>query len=160
MKARTWLILLTGLVFSVSSKLEGAKNIVMPPRGKAIVLPNPNLMRCSAAELWRGNGSGTEAVYPVNLIMDHFSKEGCPQGIIALYDRTISQNDVRTALDQLYGKWAVTVDTRRLNVWRVEPEKFAIQLATIRDSIKEQGGPGEKGMKQVIYLAFPARAAH
>jgi hypothetical protein len=48
----------------------------------------------------------------------------------ALYDKSIPLDDIRAAIDERYGKWAVPeLVNSPLRVWRVEPEKFAIQLA-------------------------------
>ena len=123
--------------------------------GSPIALPSPNLMRCTVAPLWQDEKLGAGTVYPVHLTMDHFDKAGCPQGIVAMYDKTVSFDDVRATLDRHYGKWARAENgTPSLKIWRVESEKFAIQLATIDDSLKETGTVGENGMKQLIYLSF------
>jgi hypothetical protein len=123
--------------------------------GGQIVLPSPNLMRCATTQMWQDERRGAGTVYPVQVAMDHFDKAGCPQGVVAMYDKTVSVDDLRTALDRRYGKWArADNNTLSVKLWRVEPEKFAIQLATIDDSLKETGTRGEKGMKSVIYLSF------
>lgn len=56
-------------------------------------------------------------------------------------------NDVKAAIDERYGKWAnASNSTAPVKLWRVEPEKLAIQLAVNDD-----------GMVQLIYLIFDAR---
>jgi hypothetical protein len=134
-----FLILITVLVFCEPKNSE-----------KRIVLPNSNLMRCATTHLWQDEKPGANSIYPVQVGIDHFDNQGCPQGIVALYEKTVSLNDIKAALDQRYGKWGGT-DNGRIMLWRVEPEKFAIQLTTIDDSLREAREPG---MKQVIYLAF------
>jgi hypothetical protein len=136
------LITMTALVFCQPKR---------PGSGKQIMLPSSSLMSCAATHLWQDAKAGTDSIYPVQVVMDHFDHEGCPQGIVALYGKTVSEEEIKTALDRRYSKWA----TPLAKLWRVEPEKFVIQLATINDSLKEEGVTGEKGMKQVIYLAFP-----
>jgi hypothetical protein len=161
MKARAaWLILLIVCALCEPNKLNSADHIGLSDAGTHIVLPDPDLMKCSAVQFWQGDKVKNSAVYPAQVSIDHFDKRGCPQGIVALYNKTVSEDDLRAALDQGYSKWAIATSAPPVRLWRVEPEKFAIQLTTIRDSIKEQGVPGEEGMKQVIYLAFRARAAH
>jgi hypothetical protein len=64
------------------------------------------------------------------------------QGVIATYDKSVSIDDIKMSIDERYGKWAlVSNGTEPVKLWRVEPEKFAIQLAVHED-----------GVKQVIYL--------
>ena len=119
------------------------------------MLPSPNLMRCAATQLWQDEKVGAGTVYPVQVTMDHFDKSGCPQGMVAMYDKTVSVEDIKAALDRRYGKGAIWDNSsHRVKLWRVESDKFAIQLATIDDSLKETGTRGEKGMKSVIYLSF------
>ncbi len=141
---------LTTLLFLVASSMFcGQKG----DTSTQIMLPSPGLIRCDAAQLWQYEKAGAGAVYPAQVAMDHFDKSGCPQGMIALYDKTVSVEDIKAGLDRHYGKWAIN-STHRGKLWRVESEKVAIQLATIDDSLKETGTMGEKGMKQVIYLSF------
>jgi hypothetical protein len=136
-----FLIVMTALVFCEPKKLGSEKHIA---------LPNPSIMRCATTHLWQDEKLGTNPIYPAQVSIDHFDSQGCPQGIVALYDKAVSVEEIKVALDQRYGKWG-RADNGRIKLWRVEPEKFAIQLATIDDSLKEASEPG---MKQVIYLAF------
>lgn len=46
----------------------------------------------------------------------------------------------------------------RLLVWRVEPEKFAIQLGVF-DKKDEKRSMGEAGRKEAIYIAFGGKSA-
>jgi hypothetical protein len=73
----------------------------------------------------------------------------------ALNDKSLSLEDIKAAMDERYGKWAVT---QLVPVWRVEPEKFAIQLG-ISDKKGEKRNMGEVGTKEVIYIAFGGRSA-
>ena len=117
-----------------------------------IALPNPGLMTCESALLWQDE-KGAAVAYPLQISMDHFDKDGCPQGVMAIYDKTISFDEVKEALDRRYAKWA-SLGNDRIKLYRVESEKFAIQVTTIDDSLKETGTVEEKGMTRVIYLTF------
>jgi hypothetical protein len=107
-------------------------------------------------------------------MIDIFGKDNCPRGILALYEKSVSMEEINAALDQRYGKWAQGSNAALpVKLWRVEPEKFAIQLAVTHDRTKEVSGDeafafafsqvfeqsersnvAEAGMKQVIFLAF------
>jgi hypothetical protein len=145
--------LIVALFFLVGSALCGQDK---GDTDRQVVVPNSNLMRCSMAQLWSEDKVQTGRVYPVQPILDRFDKNGCPQGVVALYDKTVSVDEIKASLDQRYGRWAMShYETSAVKLWRVEPEKFSIQLATIGDSPKNMTAVGEKGMKQVIYLSFP-----
>jgi hypothetical protein len=64
--------------------------------------------------------------------------------LTAHYDQTASLEALKSAIDERYGKWAQSGNADLpVKLWRVEPEKFAIQLSASGD-----------GAKSVIYLAF------
>ena len=66
---------------------------------------------------------------------------------MAFYDQPITKDEIKASTDERYGKWAMPqFTTGPLNIWRVEPEKFVIQLFT-----------NEEGKSQLIYLIFGAK---
>jgi hypothetical protein len=94
----------------------------------------------------------------------------CLYGMTARYDKSVPFQEIKAAIDQRYSKWALDTNadaTVPVKLWRVVPEKFAIQLASVS---KEEDDmtlgqalarpPGKKKAatdeltKQVIYLAF------
>lgn len=123
-----------------------------------IMLPNPKLLNCATDHLWQSEQAAIKPIYPSQMHLDHFDQRGCPQGIVALYDKAVPFAQIKDALDQRYGKWSKS-DAEKIKLWRVEPEKFAIQLAAIDDSEKGNEFEIEKGMKQVIYLSFRIHSA-
>jgi hypothetical protein len=145
--------------------------------GSRIVLPNSKLLGCRSSgcfQLWQDNPAQADAIYPRQVVIDIFGNDRCPRGILALYEKSVSTDDIKAALDQRYGKWALAgFATSPVKLWRVEPEKFAIQLAITEDRTKEvtrdearafalsqaiehteRSNVAEGGMKQIIYLAF------
>ncbi len=145
--------------------------------GSRIVLPNSKLLGCrssSCFQLWQDSPTQANAIYPRQVIIDIFGNDSCPRGILALYEKSVSTDDIKAALDRRYGKWAwADTATSPVKLWRVEPEKFAIQLAITDDRTQEmtrdeahaqalsqlfehseRSNVAEGGMKQVIYLAF------
>lgn len=128
--------------------------------GSRIVLPNPKLLRCKSSDcyhVWLEKAADTNALFPEQVTMD--MNQSCLYGITARYDKSIPLGDIRAAIDEHYGKWAVPeLANSPLRIWRVEPEKFAIQLsiATKKD---ERRNIAEAGTKQAIYIAFGGRSA-
>ncbi|MGB2590645.1 MAG: hypothetical protein WA530_01740 [Candidatus Acidiferrum sp.] len=140
---------------------------------KQIVLPESDLIGCSSSscsQLWQSMPSSSNAIYPRKLIIEMSSDGGCPRGIVALYDKSVASDEIKAALDQRYGKWAQAGNaTLPVKLWRVEPKKLAIQLASLDEEMEgmtlgqalarplgqeeKRDGKDEK-IKQVIYLAF------
>ena len=68
---------------------------------------------------------------------------------------------LRCALDERYGKWAYAENEDAgipVKRWRVEPEKFVIQLS-VTDKKDEKMNIAEAGTKQAIYIAFGGKTA-
>ena len=77
----------------------------------------------------------------------------------ALFDKSIPLDDIKAAIDERYGKWAVPEFVNSpLKIWRVEPEKFAIQLS-VASKNDEKRNIAEAGTRLAIYLAFGGKSA-
>lgn len=143
-------VVTTLLLFLVISLMPGSA-----ARGEHqnhIGLPNANLLQCTSdrSKLWQDGIPRGPALYPVQLRMDRFDGNGCPRGIVALYGKAVSLDDISSAVDQRYRKWAKAENAALpVKLWRVESENIAIQLSTVTS-----GHKGELGMKQLIYLRF------
>ena len=127
-----------------------------------VVLPNPKLLGCrfvACMQLWLIDGPMPDAKYPKHLRMD-FSDgstittpngslfefpNGVPYGLTAVYDKSVTIEAVEASINEHYAKWTYGDPTPKLKLWRVEPEKFVIQLTSQKD------GP------QVIYLPIAAK---
>lgn len=128
--------------------------------GSHVVLPNPKLLRCKTSDcfpLWLGESAQGNGVFPKQVIVD--VNKDCIYGLTASYDKSVPIDEIKSAIDGRYGKWATpeSVDTP-LKLWRVEPEKFAIHLSTAGRE-DERKNLAEAGTKQVIYIAFGGRSA-
>ena len=116
------------------------------PPGK-VILPDPKLIRCSPSgcpSVLPGS-KGPRLAYPWQVSLDY--TDGSVIGLTALYDEPVSVDDVRTAVNERYGKFAFNSNGKTpVNLWRVEPESLAISLSK-----------NDYGMVQLIYLSFDAR---
>jgi len=128
--------------------------------GSNIVLPNPKLLRCKSSDcsqVWLEKSAETNAVFPKQVSTD--MNQSCLYGMTALYDKSIPLDDIKSAIDKRYGKWAVPeLANSPLKLWRVEPQKFAITLSTA-DKKDEKRNIAEAGTKQALYVAFGGRSA-
>ncbi len=144
-------VLMLGLAYGQTSKEENRSRFV---------LPNPTLLRCKSSDcyqVWLENSAETNAVFPKQVSID--MNQSCLYGMTALYDKSIPLEDLRAAIDERYGKWAVPeLVNSPLRVWRVEPEKFAIQLSTASRKDEKQN-IAKEGSKLLIYIAFGGSSA-
>jgi hypothetical protein len=135
-----------------------------PPNIKHVVLPSSRLLRCQSAscsQLWQEDeGNKGTAIYPAKITIDRFGDDACPRGILALYDKSVSMDAVESAVNQRFGKWAydTNASSNNIKLWRVEPEKFAIQLALWHEeetlSTKHKPAKDKGGVPQLIFEAF------
>jgi hypothetical protein len=133
------------------------------PEGRtdnSIVLPNSKILRCKSADcsqVWSGRNESADAIFPKQVIFD--INQGCVYGMTALYDKSVPLDEIKAAIDERYGKWAVSELTNApVKAWRVEAEKFAIQLS-IASKSDEKRVVAEAGTRQAIYLAFGGKSA-
>ena len=109
-----------------------------------VVLPNPNLIRCSTSSCPPVLPDGTDprAVYPWQVSLDYTN--GSVIGLTALYDQPTTIDDVQAVVNERYGQSAMPeFRTGPVRLWRVEPERFVINLSQ-----------ADTGMVRLIYLTF------
>jgi hypothetical protein len=100
-----------------------------------------------------------KAVFPKQLIVD--VNQGCLYGVRVLYDKSIPFQDVKTTIDEHYKKWALDFNEKQeapVKVWRVEPDRFLIQLSQANKDDEERNII-EAGTKEVIYLSAAGASA-
>jgi hypothetical protein len=113
---------------------------------RKIVLPNPQLIHCHSAvcsQLWKQDSGDGGAVYPAQVLTDLVNGEVV--GLTAVYEKSVSVEELRSAIDTLYPKTAIH---GLPGLWRVEAEQLVIQLSDRKD-----------GTKQLIYLKIVKSAA-
>jgi hypothetical protein len=146
-------VLMVGLANCQTAKEENRSHLV---------LPNPKLLRCSSSDcflLWLEKPVEANAVFPKQTIID--MNKNCLYGMTVVYDKSVPLADVKAAIDERYGKWAYPKNddaAMPVRLWRVEPEKFAIQLR-VADKKDEKMHTAEAGTKLAIYIAFGGMSA-
>jgi hypothetical protein len=124
-----------------------------------IVLPNPKLLRCNSSDCFQLWSEATEqkGIFPKQMIVD--MDQGCIYGMTALYDKSVSLDEIVSAIDDRYKHWTVNgMSHPFLHVWRVEDQKFSIQL-TLASKEDEKRNAAEAGTRQAIYIAFGGKSA-
>jgi hypothetical protein len=113
---------------------------------RKVVLPSPQLVHCRAAEcsqLWKQDSRDGGTVYPAQILTDFVNGEVV--GLTAVYDKSVSREEIRAAIDALYGKSPQVAP----DIWRIEPEQLAISVFD-----------GLDGAKEVTYLKFGTFDSH
>lgn len=109
-----------------------------------IVLPSPRLIHCRSVEcsqLWKQDSGDGRTVYPSQVLTDFV--DGEVVALTAVYDKSVSTQELQAALDALYAKWKIHMHGGRLSLWRVESEQVAVSLLD-----------NEDGTKRLTYLKF------
>jgi hypothetical protein len=124
-----------------------------------VILPNPTLLRCvslACSQLWQDKAPEPNDIYPKAVTVELPDNTPCPLAVSAQYDKSVSLDDLKAAIDARYGKWAgLTNSTSPVKSWRVESERFSIQLrnVTARDAALSDDKL-EVGTKTVVYTSF------
>jgi hypothetical protein len=119
-----------------------------PHPAERVILPDPNLIGCkvsACSQVMPAPIADPHAVYPSQVWVD--ITDGAIIGLVARYDPATPIDVIKASIDDHYGKWAAPdFKTGPINLWRIEPRKFVIQLATF-----------DNGMIQLIYLTLGAK---
>ena len=126
---------------------------------KRVILPNSKLIRCVSLEcsqLWQDKAPAANDIYPREVTVDLPDNTPCPLGLTAQYDKSVSLDDLKAAIDARYGKWAFAASaTSPVKMWRVETERIAIQLRSVTErDAKLSDDKLEVGTKTVVYMSF------
>lgn len=71
-----------------------------------VVLPNGELLNCHFGEcpqMWSTVGVKPGAITPWRVTIERLGNDQCPNGIIALYDRNVSMEELMDAVTERYG---------------------------------------------------------
>lgn len=67
--------------------------------------------------------------HPRQVIVDLYGDNPCPLGLQAIYEKSVSFDDLKASIDEPYGKWALSSNaTSAVKLWRVEPERFRYSI--------------------------------
>jgi hypothetical protein len=140
---------LDGLTSESPTKERGNPHSQQREVARTIVLPNPQLIHCHSAEcsqLWKQMTDDSATVYPAQVLTDVVKGEIV--GLTAVYDKSVSTDELRGAIDKLYGKSSLP-HSDRMRLWRVEADHFAISLFD-----------GIDGAREITYLKFGSYESH
>jgi hypothetical protein len=120
---------------------------------KRVILPNIELIRCMTADcfqLLQNEPPRPGDIYPEHIDVA-FLDRWCPFGLTARYNKAVSFDDLKVALEKRYGKGATKNWTDIPSViWEVEPAHVIVELKVV-DKRMSQKEPLEEGTKLLHY---------
>lgn len=153
---RTFILLIQSLIL-ISTLTNVA--IVRGENLATLVLPNPKLLRCNSSNCFQLFVEDVEqnSITPRQILLD--MNGSCIYGITALYDKSVPVDRIKSEINRAYEKWSVKYPSEtNLYLWRVEPQKFSIQLAVTSKQDEKLIGT-EVGTRQVVYIALGGKSA-
>jgi hypothetical protein len=144
-------MLLTGLlVTSISSMSFGQAR---QQSTKRVILPNIKLVRCMTSDcfqLLQDEPPRPGDIFP-EYINVAFLDRWCPFGLTARYNKAVSFEDLKDALEKRYGKGTTKNWTDApLVIWEIESDHLVIQLDSA-DKRMAQNQHVEEGTKSIHY---------
>src|SRR5580704_14301418 len=99
------------------------------------ILPNAELLNCrfgECAQMWSTVGAKPGAITPWRVTIERLGDDPCPNGIIALYDKNISMEELTDAVTERYGQ-VYLKSALPGGIWKVASKNFVISLSPLAD---------------------------
>ena len=96
--------------------------------------------------MWKQDSDDGDPVYPAQVLTDLVKGEVV--GLTAVYDKSVSTEHIRAAVNRIYGKRPPSFHSDSMSTWRIEEEQFAISIFD-----------GTDGAKELTYLKFVTYSA-
>jgi hypothetical protein len=115
-----------------------------------VVLPNAELLKCrfgECSQMWSKVGARLGANAPWRVTIERLGNDPCPNGIIALYDKNVSVEELMDAVTEQYGsvslKGALPGGT-----WNVPGKNLVISLFPLADESSPEAHPSADAMQR------------
>jgi hypothetical protein len=112
-------------------------------RQSRVVLPNAELLNChfgECAQMWSTVGVEPGATTPWRVTIERLGNDPCPNGIIALYDRNVSMQELTDAVTELYGPVSLK-GVLPGGTWKDASKNLVIDLAPLADQPSPEQHP-------------------
>ena len=108
-----------------------------------VVLPNAELLTChlgECAQMWSTLGLKPGAITPWRVTIERLGNDPCPNGIVALYDKNVSMEELVDAVTERYGSvWLK--GTLQGGTWKVASKNLMISLVPLADEPSPEEHP-------------------
>lgn len=114
-----------------------------------VVLPNAELLTChfgECAQMWSPVGARPGAVTPWRVTIERLGNDPCPNGIVALYDKNVSMEELMDAVTERYGSVYLR-GALAGGSWKVASKNLVIDLLPLADESSPEEHPLPGAMK-------------
>jgi hypothetical protein len=128
-----------------------------------VVLPNPELLKCrfgECAQMWSTGSSKSGANAPWRVTIERLGNDPCPNGIIALYDKNVSMEELVDAVTEQYGPVSLRGGALPGGTWRDASKKLVIDLFPLADEPSPEANPSADAMKDPFTYFFTTDTFH
>ena len=137
-----------------------------PSRGAGqsrVVLPNAELLHCrfgECAQMWSPADAKPGTITPWRVTIERLGSDPCPNGIVALYDKNASLEELASAVTERYGSPLLKGDMGG-GTWKDASKNLVIDVYPLADESSPEAQPVPDAMKgdPVTYF-FTSDAFH
>jgi len=105
-----------------------------------VILPNAELLNCrfgECAQMWSTVGAKPGAITPWRVTIERLGNDPCPNGIIALYDKNVSIEELVNAVTERYGSPVLKGDMPG-GIWKDASKNLVINLFPLADESSQE----------------------
>jgi len=120
-----------------------------------VVLPNAELLHCrfgECAQMWSTVGANPDAITPWRVTIERLGNDPCPNGIIALYDKNVSMEELVDAVTERYGS-VYLKSASPGGIWKDASKNLVINLSSLADESSPEAHPSADAL-QVDPMAY------
>lgn len=114
-----------------------------------VVLPNADLLHCrfgECAQMWSTADAKPGAITPWRVTVERLGNDPCPNGIVALYDKNVSMEELTQAVTERYGSPVIKFDMPG-GTWKDASKHLVIDLYAPADESSPEAQPVPDAMK-------------
>ncbi|HXX19766.1 MAG TPA: hypothetical protein VEJ46_10215 [Candidatus Acidoferrum sp.] len=122
-----------------------------------VILPNAELLKCrfgECAQMWSTVGARPGANAPWRVTIERLGDDPCPNGIIALYDKDVSMEELMDAVTEQYGPVSLRSAASPGGTWKVAGKNLVINLFPLADEPSPEAHPSADAMQGDSVLHF------
>jgi hypothetical protein len=128
-----------------------------------VVLPNAELLNCrfgECAQMWSTVGAKPGAITPWRVTIERLGNDPCPNGIVALYDKNVSMEELVDAVTERYGS-VYLKGALPGGIWKDASKNLVINLFPLADASSQEAHASADAMQRdPVTSVFTTDAFH
>jgi hypothetical protein len=127
-----------------------------------VVLPNAELLNChfgECAQMWSTVGAKPGAITPWRVTIERLGNDPCPNGIVALYDKNVSIEELTDAITERYGSVSLK-GAWGGGIWKDASKNLVINLSPLADESSPEEHPPDAMQSDPVTYFFSTDASH